>query len=211
MRVKVCGVRTPEEARLAARCGVDAVGLVFAASPRRVTVDQARAVAASLPPFVTLVGVFVDQPRQEVLHIARTAGLQVLQFSGAEDPGYCRSFDRYPVIKAIRVRDASFRREALAYAGCSILLDTWVPGVAGGSGRSFDWGLAADLDLPAPVILAGGLSPANVALAVQKIRPDGVDVSSGVETNGRKDAAKMMAFVAGARQSPVPFAAGWQC
>jgi phosphoribosylanthranilate isomerase len=192
-------VRTPEEARLATACGADAVGLVFAAGRRRVTVDQARAVAAAVGPLVTVVGVFVDRPREEVLTVARTVGLTALQFSGAEDPAYCRSFDRFPVIKAVFVRDRGFRDQALAYRGCAILLETWQPGVAGGSGCSFDWSLARGVELPQPVILAGGLTPGNVAGAVRALRPWAVDVATGVETDGRKDPARMGAFVANAR------------
>ena len=201
VRVKICGVRTPEEASLAAACGADAVGLVFAASRRRVTVDQARAVAAVVGPLVTLVGVFVDRPREEVLSVARAVGLQALQFSGAEDPAYCRSFDRFPVIKAVPVRDRRFREQALAYRGCTILLENWLPGVAGGSGRSFDWSLACGVDLPQPVILAGGLTPENVAAAVRTLGPWAVDVATGVETGGQKAPAKIRAFITNARQA----------
>jgi len=201
VRVKICGVRTPEEARLAERCGADAVGVVFAGSRRRVTVDQARAVAGAVGPLVTVVGVFVDRPREEVLAVARAVGLGALQFSGSEDPAYCRSFDRYPVIKAVPVRDAGFADRARAYRGCAVLLESWVPGLAGGSGRSFDWDLARGPDLPGPVILAGGLTPENVAQAVRKIAPWAVDVASGVETDGQKDPAKMEAFIANARRA----------
>ncbi|HUW63920.1 MAG TPA: phosphoribosylanthranilate isomerase [Spirochaetia bacterium] len=201
VRVKICGLRTPEEARLATVCGVDAVGLVFAPSRRRLTVDQARAVAAAVGPLVTVVGVFVDRPREEVLTVARAVGLQVLQFSGTEDPAYCRSFDRFPVIKAVPVRDLRFREQALAYQRCTILLETWVPGVAGGSGCSFDWSLAVASELPQPVILAGGLTPENVAEAVRRVGPWAVDVATGVETDGKKDDGKMRAFVANARKA----------
>lgn len=198
-RVKICGLRTPEEGKMASDFGADAVGLVFAPSRRRVTVDQARAVAAAVGPLVTLVGVFVDRPREEVLFIARTVGLQVLQFSGAEDPAYCRAFDRFPVVKTIGVRDQFWRERARTYEGCAILLDTWSPDVAGGSGRTFDWNLAGVLDLSGPVILAGGLTPENVAVAIQQIGPWAVDVSTGVETFGKKDPVKMREFVTRAK------------
>lgn len=201
VRVKICGIRTPEEARLATACGADAIGLVFAESRRRVTADQARAVAAAVGPLVTVVGVFVDRPREEVLGVARAVGLQVLQFSGHEDPAYCRGFDRFPVIKAVPVRDHHFKEQALAYRGCTILLETWMPGVAGGSGCSFDWGMACAAELPQPVILAGGLTPENVALAVRRVGPWAVDVATGVETGGHKDPGKMRAFVANARRA----------
>lgn len=201
VRVKICGITRIEDALAAAAAGADAIGLVFyPGSPRAVSVEQAAAIIAALPPFVTTVGLFVDLERVELQRILGRVPLDLLQFHGNETAEQCEGFNR-PYIKALRVRpgdDVSARIGA--YPGASgILLDTYVEGVPGGTGEAFDWSLvppAADK----PVILAGGLHPENVAAAVARVRPYAVDVSGGVEAGkGIKDAGKISAFVRAAR------------
>lgn len=198
-RVKICGITRPEDGIEAARLGADAIGLVFyAPSPRHVSVAQAQAVCAALPPFVSVVGLFVDAPATEVLAVLRAVPLDVLQFHGDESPACCATFGR-PYLKALRMRDGlDVAAEALRYADAQgLLLDTYVPGEAGGTGQAFDWRrVPQGLDLP--LILAGGLTPDNVAEAIAVARPYGVDVSGGVEqAKGIKSAAKMAAFMRG--------------
>jgi phosphoribosylanthranilate isomerase len=196
-RVKICGITRPEDGIEAARLGADAIGLVFyAPSPRHVTVAQAQAVCAALPPFVSVVGLFVDAPAPEVLAVLQAVPLDVLQFHGEEAPAYCAAFAR-PWLKALRMRDgldvaAESRRYAKAQG---LLLDTYQPGQAGGTGVTFDWKRVPQ-GLNHPVILAGGLTPDNVAEAIALARPYGVDVSGGVEqAKGIKSADKMAAFI----------------
>lgn len=198
-RVKICGITRPEDAIAAARLGADAIGLVFyAPSPRAVTAAQARAVCAALPPFVSVVGLFVDAPAAEVREVLQAVPLDVLQFHGDEAPAYCAAFGR-PYLKALRMRDgldvaAAARRYVDAQG---LLLDTYVPGAAGGTGRCFDWTRVPQA-LDKPIILAGGLTPDNVAEAITVAHPYGVDVSGGVEqSRGIKSAAKMAAFMRG--------------
>lgn len=198
-RVKICGITRPEDGIEAARLGADAIGLVFyAPSPRAVIVGQAQAVCAALPPFVSVVGLFVDAPAAEVLAVLQAVPLDVLQFHGDEAPAYCAAFGR-PYLKALRMRDGlDVVAEARRYADAQgLLLDTFVPGEAGGTGQAFDWRRVPQrLDLP--LILAGGLTPDNVAEAITVARPYGVDVSGGVEqAKGIKSAAKMAAFMRG--------------
>lgn len=198
-RVKICGITRPEDGIEAARLGADAIGLVFyAPSPRAVGVAQAQAVCAALPPFVSVVGLFVDAPAAEVLEVLQAVPLDVLQFHGEEAPAYCAAFGR-PYLKALRMRDGlDVAAAARRYAGAQgLLLDTYVPGEAGGTGLAFDWQrVPQGLDLP--LILAGGLTPDNVAEAITIARPYGVDVSGGVEqAKGIKSAAKMAAFMRG--------------
>lgn len=196
-RVKICGLTRPEDALLAARLGADAIGLVFyAKSPRAVTVEEALGVVRGLPPFVTVVGLFVDPDEPEVRRVLDRVPLDLLQFHGDEPQDACAGFGR-PWIKAIRMREGvDLRAERERYAGASgILVDTYQPGVAGGTGRRFDWGLVPG-DMVGEIILAGGLTPENVAAAVRQLRPYAVDVSGGVElAKGVKDPAKMTAFM----------------
>jgi phosphoribosylanthranilate isomerase len=198
-RVKICGITRPEDGIEAARLGADAIGLVFyAPSPRHVTVAQAQAVCAVLPPFVSVVGLFVDAPAAEVLEVLQAVPLDVLQFHGDEAPAYCAAFGR-PYLKALRMRDGlDVAAEARRYADAQgLLLDTYVPGEAGGTGQSFDWQRVPQ-GLDQPIILAGGLTPDNVAEAITTARPYGVDVSGGVEqAKGIKSAAKMATFMRG--------------
>jgi phosphoribosylanthranilate isomerase len=196
-RTKICGITRVEDALAAAASGADAIGLVFhEKSPRYVTVRHAAHIAAALPPFVTVVGLFVNVSTDFVHAVLDKVPLDLLQFHGDEGPQYCASFER-PYIKAIRVREGvDLVQCASRYAGAQgLLLDAWVEGIPGGTGHSFDWELIPR-DLPLPVILSGGLKPANVADAIRAVRPYAVDVSSGVEAEkGIKDAARIAAFI----------------
>ena len=200
-RIKICGLTRPEDAREAARLGVDAIGLVFyPPSPRHVSFETARAVVAALDPFVTVVGLFVDPTREEVEKALAACPIDVLQFHGNESPDFCRSFAR-PYLKAVRMRPGvDLHRVARDYADArGVLVDAFVEGVAGGTGQRFDWSLIPR-DLSLPVILSGGLDPDNIVEAVDAVHPAAVDVSSGVEqSKGIKDAARMAAFISGAR------------
>lgn len=196
-RVKVCGITQVGDALAAAAAGVDAIGLVFAeASPRRVSLDQARAVRAALPPFVTAVGLFVDAAPAQIREVLGQVPLDLLQFHGGETPEQCRGYGR-PYIKAIHMRPGvDLAAEVLRYADAAgLLLDAYSPTAAGGTGAVFDWA-QVPREFGLPIILAGGLTPQNVAAAIQQVRPYAVDVSSGVEqAKGIKDAAKIIAFM----------------
>lgn len=203
--VKICGITRVEDALAAAHCGAHAIGLVFyPPSPRNVTPARAAEIIAALPPFVTSVGLFVDADAQTVRDTLSVARLDLLQFHGAETPQYCSMFGA-PYMKAVRVRaGVDLLQYAHEYrAAKALLLDAYVEGVAGGTGATFDWALIPPA-LPLPVVLSGGLTPANVAQAIRAVKPWAVDVSSGVESSrGIKDAAKIAAFVSGVRNADV--------
>lgn len=203
VRSKICGITRIEDALAAAEAGADAIGLVFyAKSPRAVDVRQARAIIAELPPFVTTVGLFVNASRCELNEILEVVPLDLLQFHGDETPQDCEGYHR-PWIKALRVRPGDDLEAACrVYAGArGILLDTYVPGVPGGTGEAFDWSLVP-ARLSKPIILAGGLSADNVGQAIAQVRPYAVDVSGGVEqAKGIKDAAKIEAFMHAVKQA----------
>lgn len=205
VRVKICGIMDLESALVAAAAGADALGFVFAPSPRRITPDHARNICRVLPPFITRVGVFVDAPADEVLTVVEYCGLDVVQLHGSESPDYCRALGRR-MIKAFRMGKGVLPTELADFPVDAILLDTHVAGQMGGTGRPFDWQLAAGLKLPRPLLLAGGLTPENVGRAVAMVRPYGVDVSSGVETGkpGQKDAEKIRRFIAAVKGIPSP-------
>jgi phosphoribosylanthranilate isomerase len=204
--VKICGMRTLEDARFAAGEGADALGFVFwDMSPRRVEPDAAAAIAAELPASVLRVGVFVDAPRAEIERVADRVGLDVLQLHGEEPPESLAGLSR-PALKALRVGPRFGADEALRYTdvAAGIVVDTRLPGetqMPGGTGVPFDWSLVADLARRVPfLMLAGGLSPHNVGAAVRQVRPHAVDVSSSVERMpGRKDPAQVKAFIEAAR------------
>ncbi|TMH02390.1 MAG: phosphoribosylanthranilate isomerase [Betaproteobacteria bacterium] len=204
-RVKICGITRAEDGVAAAREGADAIGLVFwAGTPRHIGLEQARKIAAALPAFVTVVGLFVD-PQPDAVRAALTdVPLDILQFHGDESPEMCASFGR-PYIKAVHVKaGVDLLHYASRYADAlGLLFDAFEPGgLPGGTGTSFDWN-ALPTNLPRPVILSGGLTPQNVGDAIRRVRPWGVDVSSGVEAVGEdgkrrrgvKDAAKIAAFI----------------
>lgn len=197
-RVKICGITRVEDARVAAYCGADAIGLVFyAASPRAVTVDQADQIARSLPAFVTCVGLFVNPRPEEVEEALKQVAIDCLQFHGEETADFCQQFGR-PYIKAIRVTDdTDIKYQASQYSQArAVLLDAFVKDIPGGTGQCFDW-TRIPADCPRPVILAGGLSVANVVEAIRQAHPYAVDVSGGVERGkGIKDQAKIRQFIA---------------
>lgn len=204
-RIKICGITRVEDGLAAARAGADAIGLVFyPPSPRHVTIAQASEIARALPPFVTTVGLFVNPEAEEVEAVLHQLHLDLLQFHGDEPPEFCRRFGM-PYLKAVRVKTGV---DLVQYADFypdakGLLLDAWVEGVAGGTGKSFDWELIP-AQLPLPVVLSGGLDPSNVETAVRRVNPWAVDVSSGVEAaRGIKDAAKIAAFVQGVRNAEV--------
>ena len=204
--VKICGMKTLEDARFAVEHGADALGFVFwYMSPRRLEPAQAAAISAALPASVLRVGVFVDAPREEIERTADSVGLDLLQLHGEEPPEALVGLSR-PALKAVRVGPKFTAEEALRYAhsAAGIVVDTRLPGetsMPGGTGVPFDWSLVAHLAERVPfLMLAGGLSPANVAAAVREVRPHAVDVSSGVERMpGRKDPARVRAFIEAAR------------
>lgn len=196
-RIKICGITRASDMMHVVVSGADAIGLVFyAKSPRNVSIEQAVQLIAKLPPFVTVVGLFVNAEAAFVREVLAALPLDVLQFHGEEPPEYCAQFGR-PYLKAIRVTAGVDLVECAArYATAQgLLLDAFVEGTHGGTGASFDWALIPG-DLPLPLILSGGLHPGNVGEAVRQVQPYAVDVSSGVEAaKGIKDAAKVAAFV----------------
>ncbi|WP_462379074.1 phosphoribosylanthranilate isomerase [Pseudomonas sp. Marseille-QA0892] len=197
VRSKICGITRVEDALAAADAGADAIGLVFyAKSGRAIDIHQARRIIAALPPFVTTVGLFVDHSRCEIGEILDAVPLDLLQFHGDETPEECMGHGR-PYMKALRMRhDQDIAALAARYTGASgILLDTYVPGVAGGTGETFDWSKTPSLEKP--LVLAGGLTCENVGEAIRQVSPFAVDVSGGVEASqkGVKDADLIRRFV----------------
>lgn len=200
-RVKVCGLTSALDAAEAVRAGADALGVVLAESPRQVTLTEAERIFAAVPPFVARVGVFVNAPADYVERAVARLGLAAVQFHGSESPGRCAAAP-VPVIKAVRVRPGLDPADLEAYRDrvSALLLDTYVEGVDGGTGRTFPWEAVAPLPAWAPMIVAGGLNPVNVGGAIRALGPYGVDVSSGVEERLRqKDRLKLHAFVAAVR------------
>lgn len=203
VRSKICGITRVEDALVAAEAGADAIGLVFyARSPRAVSVQQARAIIAALPPFVTTVGLFVNASRCELNELLEAVPLDMLQFHGDESPADCEGYHR-PWFKALRVGNGEdIAAQVARYPNASaILLDTFVAGVPGGTGERFDWSLIPPA-LAKPLILAGGLTADNVQQAIAQVRPYAVDVSGGVEASkGIKDADKVATFIQRVRSS----------
>lgn len=199
MRVKICGITREADAREAAALGADAIGLVFQRqSPRCLDADRAAAIAGSLPPFVTTVGLFLDAEPAFVAETARRVGLDLLQLHGGESPEYCSELPR-PYIKAVAMADTGDVQAYMAqYPDArGFVLDSHALGQPGGSGRAFDWSAVPETE--APIVLAGGLTPDNVGEAIRRVAPWGVDVSSGVESApGIKDTDRMAAFIASA-------------
>lgn len=201
-RIKICGIREPAHARVAAEAGADAIGLVFyAPSPRFVAPATAAHIARGLPPFVMAVGLFVNASEADVRGVLAEVPLDMLQFQGDEPAAFCESFGR-PYVRAVRMEAGT---DLLEYArrfprARALLLDAHVSGQPGGTGRTFDWA-GIPRDLPIPLILSGGLTAANVGRAVREVQPWAVDVSSGVEgSRGSKDPQKIVEFIRSVRR-----------
>lgn len=204
-RIKICGITRPLDGLVAAQYGADAIGLVFhESSARHVTIEQACSIVSVLPPFVTIVGLFVNAPEYDVRRVIEQVPISLLQFHGDEKPEDCELYGK-PYIKAVPMKqdvdlaDLEHRYERAK----ALLLDTWVAGEQGGTGQQFDWNRVPH-DLEKPLILAGGLTMDNVAMAVSMTRPFAVDVSSGVEAQtqkGIKDKEKISGFIRAVRQA----------
>lgn len=197
IRVKICGLTNLDDALAAAHAGADALGFVFAPSPRQISPQKAREIIAALPPMVITVGVFQNAHPEEVSQVRRYCGLSLVQLHGEETESETACLGP-GVIKALSVGKTP--PDPLAYPMATLLLDTAASGKSGGTGLSFDWGLAAPVAAQRPVILAGGLNPDNVAQAILVAGPCAVDVSSGVESApGRKDHDQIARFIASAK------------
>jgi phosphoribosylanthranilate isomerase len=201
IRIKICGITNIEDALAAVEAGADALGFVFfERSPRNISPDQASAIIRQLPPLVQIVGLFVNEQLTVVNSIADQCGLDVVQLHGEETPEFCAGVKRR-VIKAFRVKDQSSLDQIGDYDVAACLLDAWSPAAHGGTGETFNWEIAAAAAASHRIILAGGLTPDNVAEAVRRVRPYAVDVSSGVESApGRKDSARVLRFIRTARE-----------
>jgi phosphoribosylanthranilate isomerase len=201
VKVKICGITNAHDALAAVEAGADLLGLNFCeASPRNISLRMAAEIARSLPPFVVKVGVFVDADEGLVTRAIGDCGLNLLQFHGDETPEYCAQFGLMSM-KAFRIRDVESLTALPGYPTEAWLLDAFVKGKPGGTGEKFNWDLALEAKkFGKPIFLAGGLTPANVAAAIEKVQPYGVDVSSGVEASpGKKDPAKVKAFIQAAK------------
>jgi phosphoribosylanthranilate isomerase len=201
VRVKICGITNLADAQAAAEAGADALGFVFyEKSPRHMTIPAVAGISKLLPPFILRVGVFVNAPKEEIVRAIGECGLSLLQFHGDEPPEFCAQFGLMSM-KAFRIRDAESLKELSKYKTDAWLLDAYSSDTLGGTGEVFNWDLAIEAQKTGrPIFLAGGLTPGNVAEAVCKVRPFGVDVSSGVETSpGKKDHAKVRAFINAAK------------
>ncbi len=199
VKIKICGITNLEDASMAVELGADALGFIFAPSPRQIAPQKAREIIRSVPPFVKSVGVFVDHAPAAIREIMQYCGLDLVQLHGDESPAFCDELMPY-VIKALRIRDKSSLQHAPAYHGKvrALLLDTYSKEKAGGTGKTFDWELAIKTKKQGiPVILSGGLTPSNIAAAIHAVRPYAVDVNSGIESYpGKKNALLMKAVMA---------------
>ena len=196
MRVKICGITRVEDAKAALDAGADAIGLVFAKSPRRVSAKQAEKICKAVGPWVSVVGVFVNEKSSVISQLALDCGLDVVQLHGEEPPAFIKSIGGVKIIKAFRVENKADLKQVARYNTDAFLFDTKVSGLYGGSGKSFDWNVLKSARFSKPWILSGGLSVKNVRQALKSLNPYGVDVSSGVEkAPGIKDAKLIKEFI----------------
>ena len=201
MRVKICGITNNEDAHAAVEYGADALGFVFAKSPRQVTKEHARDIVKNLPPFVSPVGVFVDEQIDTLKEICDFCGIQTVQLHGNEQPSYLKELEGYKLIKAFRVKEEEDLKPLANYKPHAFLLDSYVKGVMGGTGVPFKWEIARQAHKYGIIILSGGLTPENVKEAIQMVKPYAVDVSSGVESSpGKKDTLLVKRFIANAKE-----------
>ncbi|TKJ48165.1 N-(5'-phosphoribosyl)anthranilate isomerase [Candidatus Aerophobetes bacterium Ae_b3a] len=198
IKIKICGITNKEDAGWAVDLKVDALGFIFADSPRRVKPEIVQEIIKLLPPFISSVGVFVNEDREKVEEITESCGLTTLQFHGQESPSYCEGF-KQKIVKAFRIKDKSVLKKAAQYQGKidAYLLDAYSPFAYGGTGKTFDWHIAKEIKkFGLPIILSGGLNPENIREAISEVEPYGVDVSSGVEERpGKKNLKKLKNFV----------------
>ena len=206
-RVKICGITNLADAEAAVEQGADALGFAFAESPRQVDRDCARGIIRDLPPFVTFVGLFVNAPPSVVMEHVESCGLTAVQLHGDEAPEYLDELRGPKLIKAFRIRSESDLQALPKYAADAYLLDAFVKGKRGGTGRTLDWPLVQGAGQYGRIILAGGLNPSNVAEAIAVVQPYAVDVSSGVEAApGQKDHTLLADFIRSAKgQASLPF------
>lgn len=200
VRIKICGITNLEDALAAIEFGADAIGFVFQSkSPRSIKPETAKKIVSSIPPFITTVGVFVDEDKSLVEKIADQVGLNVVQLHGSEPPEACCLCRR--VIKAIRVKDLTDLEPLQQYDISAFLLDTYSPHSIGGTGQIFNWDIAVEAKKFGHIILAGGLTPENVEEAIKWVQPYGIDVATGVEgrRKGKKDLKKLKLFIKKAR------------
>jgi len=196
VRVKVCGITNSDDAFRAVELGADALGFIFyKGSKRYIDPRDAHPIISSLPPFVSSVGVFVNQAPDEIKEAVETSGVDTVQLHGDETPEFCTLLP-YKLIKAVRVKDTVNTEEVELYPVLAILFDKHTDEMYGGTGKSFDWGALKGIAISKKVILSGGLTPENVSRAIETVRPYGVDVSTGVEDSpGRKNHMKMRKFI----------------
>ena len=202
VRVKICGITSLKDALAAEAAGADAIGFVFAKSPRRVTTAKARAIIKKMGPWVAKVGVFVNASASEVERTVRTCGLDAVQLHGDEPPSYVWALRSKGItaIKALRVQSASDLKASRRYGVDAFLLDTAIPGIYGGTGKSFDWAILKKFKTGTPVIVSGGLNARNIKRLLRQHTPYGVDVSSGVERSpGVKSISKVREFIRNVR------------
>lgn len=201
-RVKICGITNIEDAVAAAEYGADAIGFVFQPkSPRAITPETAKNIVSALPPFITTIGVFVNEDKREIERITNYVGLNIVQLHGNEPPDACQLNRK--VIKAIRVKDLTDLEPLKRYNVSAFLLDTYSPHTMGGTGQIFNWDIAVEAKKFGRIILAGGLNHENIGEAIKWVRPYGIDVATGVESNkkGEKDHKKLKLFIEKARQA----------
>lgn len=205
IKIKICGITNIDDALFAAEQGVDALGFNFyKKSPRYIEPDKAAEIMSQLPPFVVPVAIFVNEREEKIRDIQFTTGIKVLQFHGDERPEFCDRFATR-VIKAFQVKDKESVKHMAQYHVSALLLDSYKEGVRGGTGTTFDWHLAVVAKTFGRIILAGGLTPENVAEAVKLVQPYGVDVAGGVENGkGIKDHAKVKKFITEVRRASRP-------
>lgn len=197
VRVKICGITNADDAKVAVEMGADALGFIFADSPRRVTKDVARDIIKALPPFITSVGLFVNESIERVKETCAFCGIHTIQLHGDESPEYLNSLTEYTRIKSFRVRDKNVIDELKKYSTEAYLLDSFVENKLGGTGTVFPWEIAREARTCGQIIIAGGLTPENIADAVTIAGPYAVDVSSGVEKSpGKKDRELVKRFIA---------------
>ncbi|HMK42867.1 MAG TPA: phosphoribosylanthranilate isomerase [Dissulfurispiraceae bacterium] len=204
LKIKICGITNAEDALAAAEYGADALGFVFySGSPRHVAPESARSIIEQLPPFITTVGVFVNEAVENICRIQAETGVGVVQLHGEELPDVCLAFPH--AIKAFRVRTLTDLAPFSRYHADAFLLDAYSPGAYGGTGQIFNWDIAVEAKKFGRIILAGGLTPDNIARAIDHVRPYAVDVSSGVEERkGKKDLEKVRLFIQRAKVASLP-------